>query len=258
MMYVTQQSFIRDAGNPDNIISKTLAAGGDSADMRTDDWMSFYADIPSGAVQYGGRAEFCDFVKTLEGDSNDQFVEAMVKYGGDNGTSISDYATSVIADTTIDVNSSARPWTYQYCTEYGWFQTISHKNPMRSPYLSTEYWFALCERAFEGLKFGEKERRPRAFANTIDQGGASTATIAASEIFFANGSEDPWQWATQKESHPELGQISVLSECEHCGHCTELYTPAATDEQGLQQTRTKVADWIAKLLKPKTEMSFLQ
>jgi hypothetical protein len=71
MKYVTEQGKKRDAGDEDNIITKTLAANDDPADMRTDDWMSFYADIASGAVQYGGRAGFCDFVKTLEGDSDD-------------------------------------------------------------------------------------------------------------------------------------------------------------------------------------------
>jgi len=41
------------------------------------------------------------------------------------GVNPGDYDVRVIADTTIDVNSSARPWTFQYCSEYGWFQVPS-------------------------------------------------------------------------------------------------------------------------------------
>ena len=114
MEYITEQGNARENGVEDNIITKTLA-GGPMVGMRTDDWTSFYADIPSGAVQYGGRAGLCDYIKALADkgitEGND-LVEAMIKYGADNGTTVNDYATSTIADTTIDVNSSARPWTY--------------------------------------------------------------------------------------------------------------------------------------------------
>ena len=74
---------------------------------------------------------------------------------------------------------------------------------MRSPYLDWHtYWPGLCERSFEGLTFGKDSPRPKIRATTIDQGGFD---IAVDEIFFANGGEDPWQWATQRKSHPELG-----------------------------------------------------
>ena len=99
---------------------------------------------------------------------------------------------------------------------------------MRSTYLDLPYWPAMCERAFPGMKM---DKRPKAWANTIDQGGVS---IGIDEIFFANGGEDPWRWATQQKSHPERGQVSVLSDCDDCGHCAELYTPAPGDPKELQ------------------------
>ena len=194
----------------------------------------------------------------MKDESADDIVKVMVEYGAKEGVNPPDYdSVNVIADTTVDVNGFARPWTYQYCTEYGFYQTPSQKHPMRSPYLEYDYWTAMCARGFEGLTFGKKEHRPMAFATSIDQGGVS---IAEKEIFFTNGSEDPWRWATQQESKPELGQISVLSDCEDCGHCVELYTPSKDDAKELQQTRKQVADWIEKLFKgkPKPEIAFLQ
>ena len=101
------------------------------------------------------------------------------------------------------------------------------------------------------------DKRPKAWANTIDQGGVS---IGVDEIFFANGGEDPWRWATQQKSQPWLGQVSRLSDCDDCGHCAELYTPAPTDPKELQETRKMVAEWIEKLLKSRKpeEATFLQ
>ena len=110
MKYVTQQGKLRDSGDSANVISKTLA-GGPSADMRTDDWMFFYADIFVESVQYGGRTSLCETLKGMKGKSQEDIVEAMIPYGAKQGVSAPDYDTRVIADTKVDVNSSARPWS---------------------------------------------------------------------------------------------------------------------------------------------------
>ena len=67
------------------------------------------------------------------------------------GVNPGDYDTRIIADTTIDVYSSARPWTFQYCSEYGWFQVPSHEHSMRSSMLKLDYWYEMCQRAFGDL-----------------------------------------------------------------------------------------------------------
>ena len=111
MKYVTEQGRKRDSGDADNVITKTLADG-PTPDLRTDDWMFFYADVFASAVQYGGRIALCETLKGLEGESNEDIVEAMIAYGDTEGVSAPDYDTAMNANTTIDVNSSARPWTY--------------------------------------------------------------------------------------------------------------------------------------------------
>ena len=50
----------------DNYITKSLAST-DVPNLRTDDWLSYYADIVAGAVQYGNRSSLCDMLKPLEG-----------------------------------------------------------------------------------------------------------------------------------------------------------------------------------------------
>lgn len=53
MTYVTAQADLRDGGDADNYITKNLA---DTTvpNLSSDDWLSYYADIVAGAVQYGG------------------------------------------------------------------------------------------------------------------------------------------------------------------------------------------------------------
>ena len=62
----------------DNWIDEVLE-GTDGEGMRTDDFMSFYADIPAGSVQYGQRIEMCDFLKPMLGKPQHQIFNAIVE-----------------------------------------------------------------------------------------------------------------------------------------------------------------------------------
>jgi len=64
MDYVTAQGTLRDSGDSDNYISNMLAKT-TVPDLRTDDWLSYYADIVAGAVQYGNRTNLCDMLYPL-------------------------------------------------------------------------------------------------------------------------------------------------------------------------------------------------
>ena len=41
-----------------------------------------------------------------------------------------------------------RQWTYQYCTEFGWFQVPDIEHPMRSDLIGPDFWPAYCKRVF--------------------------------------------------------------------------------------------------------------
>lgn len=90
--------------------------------MRSDDWMFFYADIFLESVQYGNRTKMCDLLKENEKSSSDTIVSLMVDFGK-NVANVNprDYDTSKIELTQVDPMSAARPWTFQYCSEYGFF-----------------------------------------------------------------------------------------------------------------------------------------
>ena len=119
---------------------------------------------------------------------------------------------------------------------------MSHERPMRSPIVDEDYFSQMCSDVFGGL---DMSSYPKAAETTIDQGGFDTA---ATNIFFGNGGEDPWQWATQRYNRPSLNQVSMTSDCTDCGHCAELYTPKESDPVELKQTRVAVDNWLAQLI----------
>ena len=124
---------------------------------------------------------------------------------------------------------------------------------MRSTMLEESYWTAMCERSFgQGMP-----SMPKAQQTTIDQGGWD---LAQTNIFFANGVEDPWRWATQMVTNDALNQVARISDCDNCGHCVELYTPSEDDPSALKETRNMITNWVGNLLGKSSRKSaeFLQ
>jgi hypothetical protein len=70
---VTEQAALRLNGMKnwiDEVLKGTAGEG-----MRTDDFMSFYADIPAGPVQYGQRVEMCETMKPYIGQPQHQIFQ---------------------------------------------------------------------------------------------------------------------------------------------------------------------------------------
>jgi hypothetical protein len=71
--------------------------------------------------------------------------------------------------------------------------------------------------------------------------------IAATNVFFTNGGEDPWQWASIRSTFTPAEPARVTN-CTQCAHCVELYTPSDNDDPALVQTREMstayVQDWL--------------
>ena len=86
--------------------------------------MYYYADIFVESIQYGNRTLLCDTLQNLanQGASQQDIFTAMVQFGAQvPDVNPPDYDANLISIPVIDPYSAARPWTYQYCTEYGWF-----------------------------------------------------------------------------------------------------------------------------------------
>ena len=59
-------------------------------------------------------------------------METVAALGKKGGISYDQYDSFALGDTTIDINKNLRQWTYQYCNEFGFYQTPNTVDPMRS------------------------------------------------------------------------------------------------------------------------------
>ncbi len=98
--------------------------------------------------------------------------------------------------------------------------------------VDVKYWRDQCQFIFPELNMAEYPK----IQKTLDAYGNGNQ-INATNIFFTNGSQDPWKWVTQLENRPEINQLSRVSECIGCAHCADLYTPKQDDPDNLKQTR---------------------
>jgi len=102
---------------------------------------------------------------------------------------------------------------------------------MRSKLLNTTYWYDLCSEVFDNTTM----KINRAY---MEFGWENI--FSGNHTILANGGEDPWQWATKRDSDSTLNQVSLISDCDDCGHCAELYTPKDSDPLELKGTRIKI------------------
>lgn len=134
-----------------------------------------------------------------------------------------------------------RQWTYQTCTEFGFYQTSdSTKQPFGNLF-PLKVSIKQCMDIF-GPLFNETEIMSGVSSTNTNYGGLK---IAGTKIVFPNGSIDPWH---------ALGITSdVTSEeqaifIEGTAHCANMYPEASTDPPQLTQARMKIKDHISSWL----------
>jgi hypothetical protein len=206
--------------------------------LTDEDFAFFFADMFVLSVQYGGRTKLCDFLESLAGVNIIEQYAKVAEYTKDVGAP-SEYDRNSLMNTTVNLNNSGRQWTYQYCTEFGYFQIPYQHVNMRSQLLEHEYWIDYCKAIF-----GD-EVTIRAKETNINYGSTD---IISTNTYFVNGGEDPWQWASLLSPKKELNIRVSLLQCENCGHCVELYNEKNDDSKELKQVREDIRKWLKDVL----------
>ncbi|XP_028402070.1 putative serine protease K12H4.7 [Dendronephthya gigantea] len=139
-------------------------------------------------------------------------------------------------------SEGGRQWTYQTCTEFGFYQTSdSTKQPFGNLF-PLKFSIKQCMDIF-GPSFNETEIMSGITRTNTNYGGMK---IAGSKIVFPNGSIDPWH---------ALGITSdVTSEeqaifIEGTAHCANMYPELSTDLPQLIQARMKIKGHLTSWLK---------
>lgn len=211
-------------------------------DIEYGDFMYFIADIFTGPIQYGKRTEMCEWI-TSESFKKDKLINLGI-YAKTQGLLTDGYESKNLAKPKIDVMSSMRQWTYQYCTEFGFFQIPNDKHPSRSQAIAPEYWLNLCKKVFS-----EDMKPPTVAEHNKKYGGLD---IKGDNIFFFTAADDPWQYAGMTKIHDPIKQAGMKAfyvDCPDCGHCIDLHTPLETDPEILQKGREEAYETITEWLK---------
>jgi len=214
-----------------------------------------YSDLMGnvqGTVQYNNEhngvmnvTDICG-IMLESSDAYSQFVALSAKYRVANAQTCENAnwedTVAYLSATAKDPTNAGRPWTYQTCNEFGYFQTTdSKKQPFSSwKLLGLDFYKKTCAAAFDGW-----QSAPQVEWINIDYGKTH---IDGTNIIFPSGTIDPWHalGITNSTHLPESSEhpLYILG----TAHCNDLYAPANSDPPSLSEARKVIADQVAKWL----------
>lgn len=182
------------------------------------------AEAPSQQQSYLNLAKLSAiFAKQGGADCEDASYKATIDY---------------LASTNADPSNAARPWVYQTCNEFGYYQTADSPNqPFHAfqPWLGMDFSRKMCYDAFDGWSSDPDTK----FTNE-KYGGSN---MDATNIVFTSGTIDPWHalgvtnyTAPLPEAPSEL-PVYILG----TAHCKDLSAPSWDDPASLTYAREVVA-----------------
>lgn len=118
------------------------------------DFMYMIADVFTGPVQQGDRVKMCEFI---ESDQFDDRVKGVAKLADMYGLTLDGYDSRNLRNTTVDINKAGRQWAYQFCHEFGFFQTPNFPFTIRSHALDDPFWIDYCKRIFNNATYVDND-----------------------------------------------------------------------------------------------------
>ncbi|TDG53132.1 hypothetical protein AWZ03_000675 [Drosophila navojoa] len=140
-----------------------------------------------------------------------------------------------------EVAKGMRQWTYQTCTEFGFYQTSENKSDTFGDRFGIDFFIRQCMDIFSDRmndKFLEQ-----AVAQTNKYYGALKP--GTTNVLYVHGSIDPWHalglYVSTNSNTPAIY-------IEGTAHCANMYEPANCDPPQLKEARNKILKYLAKLL----------
>lgn len=218
------------------------------------DFWFYIADSAVEAIQYGHRHELCDQMLLAKSQGNSlakQFANYTVNYFSKVMSSPPEsYSSDIMADPKVDPLQGGRQWWWMTCTELAYFQIAPERDSIRSSKVTLEWHRQNC------IKLFGEEVVSRTFPPDVEHTNAiyGGLDIHATNIYFTNGVEDPWQWASiRKTNRPGLDADVI--DCEQCAHCQDLHTPSPDDAPALVHAREKFIRLLSSWLEMEPEHS---
>jgi len=151
--------------------------------------------------------------------------------------------------TELQPTSAGRCWTFQTCTEYGYYQTGELATQPFSPRINLQYYRDICQDLFGSM-------RPTPDTSSINQlFGALSLKQSATNTFFGDGTIDPWHALAILPQGNVPGQELLPSQSSGIAlingtaHCADLYAPSPNDLPDLTFARQLTLDLLTQWLK---------
>jgi hypothetical protein len=162
-----------------------------------------------------------------------KFTQEIYQSWGMNALSGS--ASGAVSLNPVDYENDfgMRQWFYQSCTEYGYWQNAYHDESLsaRSQLINPTYHQDLCRRLF-----GIEAPTPTSQINT--QFFAPLLLETTSQIFFTNGSTDPWiNLSIAQENGNTTNSKNSYFTIKGAAHCDDLRSPKSSDSEALKTAR---------------------
>ena len=197
--------------------------------MPDTDFHFFLADIIVMEVQYGKRTKFC---AELRQHTDDELT--FLGWLNTLNVKYTDYDSRELVQTPMNEETMFRQWTYQFCTQFAYFQTPGSVTAMRSQNLTVSDWLGYCESVLQHRLSPKVDHWNLRFA-----GKHSLAT----KVIYTNGAEDPWRGASILPGESVADDVLTIDiKCADCSHCVDLGVPAEDDPAELTQARLQIVD----------------
>lgn len=211
------------------------------------DFLYLVADVAASAVQYGMQSRFCTVLNAtddpLEGYAS--FAKTLFNYYKVSPVEFS--PQGAMSENPADYSNGigARQWYYQSCREYGYWQNAhpDASRSTRSSLINLDYHHQLCKRLFGNIDPVDTNRINNQFYYPL----LSTASV--SNIYFTNGSNDPWSTLSITENNGNAENKNLSYDLiQDAAHCDDLRSPKGSDSEQLQNVRKRTSALIKKWL----------
>nr|XP_055051605.1 thymus-specific serine protease [Misgurnus anguillicaudatus] len=213
------------------------------------------AGVFMGTVQYNEEGlefnvvELCDIMTNKseaykQEEPYDRLIKLMAMYQARVNAPCLDVSHEklVLELNNTKVRSSYRPWVYQTCTEFGFYQTCEDDSCPFSHTINLQIETKLCSQLFDIPQYSLP-----LYIDFTNQyyGGKRPQT---QRVLYVNGNIDPWTELSVTWNDTTVDDDSILL-INGTAHCADMNQDKALDKPALQQARKEIERRVAKWLK---------
>jgi len=217
-------------------------------------FMELLIDNLAGIVQYNGlqSEDIFSVCAILTDESLGSPLERLGAVNtmmlGESGEECLDHTYETFIAQLKDINCRGsfcwRPWIWQTCTEFGWYQTTNQDSGIYGSSLDLGFFEQWCQDAF-GPSFTHEMLEKNVYGSNIEYGGDHPDV---DNVVFVHGTIDPWHaMGVLEDISADAPAIFING----TSHCNDMYGDRSTDSEALTEARLRIGELVAQWVQPK-------